>query len=169
MADGTRDLRAVAILSDSHDDLERLAEAVADLRRRGIDRLIHCGDICSAEVVEALTSFDAHWVTGNCDWANGDLVRAMDAAGHTFHGLSGELSVHGLRLGFTHGDRPSLLTDMIASGSFHTVFHGHTHQRRVASVNGTRVVCPGALAHASPPGFAVLNPDGRLEFVDLDS
>ncbi len=48
------------------------------------------------------------------------------------------------------------------------VLHGHTHLRRDENLAGTRILCPGALAHASPTGFAVLTlPDLSVEWIDL--
>jgi Predicted phosphoesterase len=73
------------------------------------------------------------------------------------------------RLAFTHGDRARLLAALIASPGYDLVLHGHTHLRRDEPAAGVRVVCPGALAHASPPGFAVLDlPTLHLEWIDLE-
>ncbi len=158
----------IGVLSDSHGQLERLAEAAELFNSRGVETLIHCGDITTPEVVEALGNFEVHWVFGNCDWDEDPLRAAMSRHGHTCHGVRGELDVVGRRLGFTHGHRYELFQTMVTSGEYDVVFHGHTHIRRDEVEHGTRVICPGALHHAEPPGCLVLTvPELKAEWVDL--
>jgi len=159
----------IALLSDSHDQVVRLGSVVKVLQGRGIGTAIHCGDITSPRAVEALSGLTVHWVFGNCDFDREGLRAAMAGCGHVCHGLRGELAMGGRRLAFTHGDRAQLLSALIASPGFDVVLHGHTHVRRDDLNNGVRVVCPGALAHAAPLGFAILElPTLDLEWIDLE-
>ncbi len=158
----------IGVLSDSHGQLERLAEAAAVFASRGVTTLIHCGDITTVEAVETLADFEVHWVFGNCDWDEGPLRAAISRNGHTCHGFRGELEIGGCRLGFTHGHRYELYQTMVTSRDYDLVFHGHTHVRRDEMERGTRVICPGALHHAAPPGCLVLTlPELKTEWVDL--
>ncbi|MEN8164333.1 MAG: metallophosphoesterase family protein [Acidobacteriota bacterium] len=158
----------IGVLSDSHGRLERLAEAAGIFASRGVNTLIHCGDITTVEAVEALAAFEVHWVFGNCDWNENSLRAAMTGLGHRCHGIRGELEIGGCRLGFTHGHRFDLYQAMVSSGEYDLVFHGHTHVRRDEMEHGTRVICPSALHHAAPPGFLVLTlSELKTEWVDL--
>ncbi len=158
----------IGVLSDSHGQLDRLAEAAGVFSSKGVETLIHCGDITTVEAVEALADFEVHWVFGNCDWDEGPLRAAMTGLGHTCHGIRGELKVSGRRLGFTHGHRYEMFLAMVSSGEYDLVFHGHTHVRRDEMEHGTRVICPGALHHAAPPGCVVLTvPELKVKWVDL--
>lgn len=158
----------IAVLSDSHNEIHRLRNAAVIMRRASVSAVIHCGDITSPDAVKTLGGFDAHWALGNCDWDEQALREAMRRYGHTCHGLQGEIELVGRRLAFTHGHRFELFKTLTAAREHDLVFHGHTHVRRDEMENGTRVVCPGALHHANPPGFALISlPDLELEWVDL--
>ncbi len=158
----------IGVLSDSHGQLERLAEVAELFNSRGVETVIHCGDITTAEAVEALADFEVHWVFGNCDWDEDPLRAAMTGFGHRCHGFRGDLEIGGCRLGFTHGHRYELFQAMVSSNEYDIVFHGHTHVRRDEVEHGTRVICPGALHHAAPPGCLVLTiPKMRVDWVDL--
>ena len=158
----------VGVLSDSHDRLDRLERAARALADRGVETLIHCGDITGADAVEILADFEVHWVFGNCDWNRSALEGAMGRHGHRCHGFRGRLEIDGVRLGFTHGHRGDLFRVMTISGEFDIVLHGHTHLRRDEMIDGTRVVCPGALHHADTPGCVALSlPDGAIDWIDV--
>ena len=158
----------LAVLSDSHDDLTALRRAARIMERRGITTAIHCGDITSPATVSELAPFTVHWVFGNCDVDLGGLRAAMERHGHVCHGLQGTLQVEGCSLAFTHGHRGEVLRGLVAGGAHAAVFHGHTHHRSLSRSAGTLVLCPGALAHARPAGFAILDlPALQVEWADL--
>ncbi len=161
-------MELVAVLSDSHDNLGAMRRAARLLEARGVSTVIHCGDITSPSTVEELGGFEVHWVFGNCDVDRGGLAAAMARHGHVCHGIQGVLEKDGLSLAFTHGDRPALLRELVASGEHRIVLHGHTHLRDRSILDGTLVLCPGALAHADPPGFAILTLPGlEVEWVEI--
>ncbi|MCD4750240.1 MAG: metallophosphatase family protein [Thermoanaerobaculales bacterium] len=162
----TRETAAIAVLSDSHGQLVRLEVVAGILRDRGIGTVFHCGDITTPSAVDTLADFEVHWVFGNCDWDEGRLRAAMSRWDHTCHGLWGEVEVGGRRVAFTHGHRFALFKSLLATREFDLVFHGHTHDRRDEIEDGTRVICPGALHHADPPGFVILTlPDLEAHWV----
>ena len=41
----------IAIISDSHDNWPNILTALKFIEKRGIDLIIHCGDICSGEIM----------------------------------------------------------------------------------------------------------------------
>lgn len=138
------------------------------MRSRGVEILIHCGDITSPEAVDALRNFEVHWVFGNCDWDHGSLERSMRACGHRCHGIRGELKLGGRTLAFTHGDRLRLLESMILDPGNDIVIHGHTHEKRDVHLNGRRVLCPGALERVEVPTAIILQiPSLDAEFVQI--
>jgi len=140
---------------------------LAEAAERGAELVIHCGDITSPDVVRAFHGLEVHWVFGNCDVSRGPLELAMTRADHNCHGLQGELELDGRRLAFTHGDRPQLVKALLAERP-DLVLVGHTHIRRDEPVDGVRVLCPGAIYRANPPGFALLTlPELSVEWIDL--
>ena len=147
----------LGILSDSHGNVEGVTAARRLFARHGATTLIHCGDIDTVEVVEALADLEVHWVVGNCDLDRHALSRAMHRCGHRFHGDGGELVSAGRRVAFTHGHRPAVLARLLESRPAYLV-HGHTHERRDELVAGVRVLNPGALYRARPRTVLLLDP-----------
>lgn len=138
------------------------------MRSRGVEILIHCGDITSPEAVEALRNFEVHWVFGNCDWDHGSLEGTMRSFGHRCHGIRGEVKLGGRTLAFTHGDRLRLLESMILDPGYDLVIHGHTHEKRDVYLDGARVLCPGALVRVEIPTAVILKlPTLDAEFVEI--
>ncbi len=158
----------IGILSDSHSQLQRLRNLAGLMKSRGVETLIHCGDITAPAAVESLRNFDVHWVFGNCDWDRGPLERSMRRCGHHCHGIRGEVSLGGKILAFTHGDRLSLLQSMILDPEIDLVIHGHTHEKRDVILDGGRVLCPGALIRVATPTAVILKiPSMEAEFVEI--
>ncbi len=158
----------LAALSDTHGRLARVESVAKFLVERRVSTVIHCGDISSPDIVEALAAFDVHWVLGNCDWDDENLRAAMARCGHTCHGVRGEVDIDERKIAFTHGHRPGVFDALTTSREYDLVLHGHTHHARDELVNGTRVICPGALHAASPSGFVILElPTLTVEWIEL--
>ena len=136
-------------------------EALAALR--GCDHIIHGGDICGAEVLEALAAIaPVSAVRGNNDqgeWAE----RLPEAAALAF----GAVRVYVIH------DIAGLAMDPAAEG-FHAVVSGHSHKPAVVRRDGVLYVNPGS---AGPRRFTLPVSVGflqvaldqvRAELVELD-
>ena len=132
----------IGILSDSHDNLTRVREAVRLFNDAGCDLVIHAGDFVAPFAVEELRGLRApvKAVYGNCDGERVGLARA-------FAGL-GEIRAAPLR--FTHArlrfavchldGAAGKLAD--AKGCDVVVF-GHTHRPLAERRDGVLLVNPG--------------------------
>ena len=132
----------IGILSDSHDNLTRVREAVRLFNDAGCDLVIHAGDFVAPFAVEELRGLRApvKAVYGNCDGERAGLARA-------FAGL-GEIRAAPLR--FTHArlrfavchldGAAGKLAD--AKGCDVVVF-GHTHRPLAERRDGVLLVNPG--------------------------
>jgi putative phosphoesterase len=147
----------IAIVSDTHDQTDNVVWAVAELRRRGVATVLHCGDVTSPETAALFGGLDGHFVFGNCDWDRSGLERALAEAGATLHGAWGQLELAGRKLAFLHGDDGGLWQDIEHSGHFDYLFHGHTHVAADRMAGPTRVINPGALQRARVKTFVVLD------------
>src|SRR5947209_6071594 len=155
----------IAILSDTHSRYHTVEAALAQAEARGVELLLHCGDIEDADTVWLFPG-KTHFVFGNCDTERTSLRQAMYGVGATLHEPFGRLELDGVKLAFVHGDDARLLRQLEESGEFEYVFHGHTHKRRDEQNGTTRVINPGALHRAAVKTFAVLDlASGELETV----
>lgn len=135
----------IGIISDTHDDLRALERAVGVLRAEDITTLLHCGDLCTPSVLEALSDFDTWIARGNMD-----RHEALEPTAHEVLG-AGRLADHhhltlaGQSVVLMHGHQEGELRQLISAGDHAYVVHGHTHRRRDQRIGPTHVVNPGAL------------------------
>ncbi len=139
----------IGIVSDSHGKTQQLGRALEILTRRGAEIIVHCGDILSEECVEQLGACgrDAYLVAGNIDRSHLRGIR-MTSAREGVHFAHDFITVpigDDQHLAATHGHFESLLDELVHSGRFRYVCHGHTHQRRDETFHQTRILNPGAL------------------------
>jgi uncharacterized protein len=159
----------IAILSDTHNQVERVRRSLDVLRDRSIHTVLHCGDIEDPPVVELFRGFDAHFVFGNCDWDKDSLLDKMESIGATLHENFGHLEIEDKKLAFVHGDNQRLLADLERAGCHDYLFHGHTHVRADRQVGPTRVINPGALHRARVKTFLLLDPaTGAVESIEME-
>jgi len=163
----------IAILSDSHDHIPNLREAVWLSNQRGCAMLIHCGDLISPFMLEELANFAGavHMVYGN---NAGDQHLISSHCGNRFptlthHGVLGAVEAGGLKIAITH--YPQMARGLATSGQFDVVCCGHNHLRRVEEIGRALLLNPGELlGKDARPSFLVLAcPDRTVEVVELGS
>lgn len=142
----------IGILSDTHDQRERAARAVARLVEEGAEALVHCGDLTGPDVVYELAVRPCYVVLGNCDDDEPSLRHAVQAVGGTWLGLGGTFEADGKTLAVTHGHDPRTVRALLADAPDYQ-FQGHTHVAADARAGPTRRINPGALHRA--PEFTV--------------
>ena len=164
----------IGIVSDSHGKAKRLRAAIDALAERGIDALVHCGDIDSPQCLEMLgeTGVPAYAVAGNMDRKLDVLGETARKSGVKFSSEVVEVPLgNGEYLIATHGNDDRVLGELIADEQFPYVCHGHTHRFRDERRGRVRIINPGALAHPKGPRHptAVLldTETDTLERIDL--
>jgi putative phosphoesterase len=159
----------IAIVSDSHSRYARVEHVLNLLGERGIDFILHCGDIEDAETVRLFEGFTTHFVFGNCDYDRDSLHQAMKEIGATIHEPYGDLELDGRKIAWIHGDRQQLFRDVERSGHYDFLFYGHSHEAERHRTGPTLVVNPGALHRARPKTFVLLDlATGELETVEVE-
>jgi putative phosphoesterase len=161
----------IAILSDSHDHIPNVREAVRQCNQRGCALLIHCGDLISPFMLDELAAFTGavHLVYGN---NVGDQHLISSSCGARFpsltqHGVLGEVEAGGLKIAFTH--YPQMARGLAALGQFEVVCCGHNHRRRVEEIGHTLLVNPGELlGKDAQPSFLIMDcPSRAVEVVEV--
>ncbi len=160
----------IAIISDTHDDAHNLEAALEVLRAEGVTTILHCGDVCGPGIIQALAGFDVWIARGNMDRHVG-LAQAVEGRlGRGRLAWLHKLTLDGVPLAMIHGDDEEVLGNLITSGQYAYVFHGHTHRRRDRMVGRTRVINPGALGGTRKQrrSFCILDlATGEARFVKL--
>ena len=146
----------LGVLSDTHGSTAHTLPAVRMLQALGVERVLHCGDIGSPEVVRLLADWPVDYVYGNCDHNRAQLRAAVEGQGQTWRGAFADLEVAGVRVALLHGDDTRRLREAVARGGYGLVCSGHTHVASIQRVGATLALNPGACYRANPPSVAVV-------------
>jgi uncharacterized protein len=158
----------IAVISDTHSRTVSVQAALQIIAERGVDLILHCGDISDAATVRHFPAH-THFVFGNTDYDRNGIERAVADIDATLHGAWGQLELAGHALAFVHGDDRQLLNDLERADTFDFLFHGHTHIAREHRTGKTRVINPGALQRVAVRTFLLLDlPGGEVESVTVE-
>ena len=136
----------IAVISDSHDNIWKLAEAMPYLAQA--DAVIHCGDLVAPFMIKRLAAgtkgVPVHIVWGNNDGDKRLLTQFAEEAGNiTIHGDFAHLEIGGRAIAVTH--YPEIARAVAASGEYDIVCYGHDHTAHEEQVGDTLLLNPGEL------------------------
>lgn len=149
----------VGVVSDTHAPRrwKGCPTAVAD-QLRGVDLILHAGDVCTVDVLEELSAFaPVRAVLGNND---GSDVAAWGAP-ETL-----ELALDGLRVAMIHdsGQKQGRLARMrMRFPAAELVIFGHSHIPLDEAADGLRIFNPGS------PTDRRRQPQGTIGLLEIDS
>jgi len=161
----------IGILSDTHNQLPALLQALEIFRRENIATLFHCGDMTAPDTAQTLAGFRVIHVLGNGDFASGEIaqtLRALDP--ENFSGPVYTGCWDGVHIAALHGHDLAMLYGLIESGRYDYVFRGHSHRRKDERAGRTRILNPGALGGLQVEDRSVCVLDlssGAAEFIRL--
>lgn len=161
----------IAIVSDIHDNIWKLAEVLPEIARQQAEVLIFCGDFCAPFTLKQLAegfNGPVHVVWGNNDGDKWLLTTiAAGAANVTLYGELAELDVAGRKIGVNH--YPAIGQRLAESGAYDLVCYGHDHQARIEQVTQTVLVNPGeVMGRFGKSTFAVYDTEtGQAELVEV--
>ena len=137
----------IAVLSDIHDNVWNLADALEKVKAAGAEALIFCGDFCApftlADIGKGFAG-PVHCVLGNNDGDPRLLLQNALAAGNvTLYGQYVELELGGRRIAVNH--YPEIARRLAESGRFDLVCYGHNHRAKIEQVGDTVLANPGEI------------------------
>lgn len=133
----------VGLISDTHDHVVRIRQAVGILNQSGVDAVLHAGDYCSPFAVRELEGIQApiHGITGNNDGDTYMLMRAFAEIGGRLESQWWETDLGRRRALVMH--EPRGIAEIADGGRYDLVVFGHTHEREERRIGDTLVVNPG--------------------------
>ena len=139
------DIMKIGVMSDSHDNLEKIADAVTVFKEHSVEIVLHAGDFCSPFVFRELIKLQPecskmYGVFGNND---GDRVLLVRNAGDFCDLRDGimKLELSNRKIALMH--YPDAAEDLYNSGMYDLVIYGHTHTRVLRGEN-RKLLNPGA-------------------------
>jgi len=157
----------IAIIADTHNNWKNFEKAINWINNEEIQLILHCGDICSQEIIDDALSL----YKGKIMFVKGNGDHGLDLPG------SLELEFNNKKIAFVHF--PEIAKKLAQTGKFDLVFYGHTHRPWDEKVvmhpkpgeKETHMINPGELAgQFYKPTFAVYNTEtGNLELKILET
>lgn len=125
--------------------------------KHGVERVIHCGDVCGVEVFDELVGRPCHFVWGNMDDRDSGLEAYLKTVGlNPPAEIPLRITIDSKRFAVFHGHE-SAAGEMASLGDVDYVLHGHTHQCRDERVGRVRIINPGALYRVATKTVAILD------------
>jgi uncharacterized protein len=161
----------IGVMSDTHDNLSNLIAVLRSYRDRGIETVVHCGDLTSPEMVSHFQGFRVIFTHGNMDHTIGGVKKRLAKMREdNFSGLVFKGVLAGVPIAATHSHVSGKIMELVREARFKWIFHGHTHEKRDEVVKGVRIVNPGALGGLGrgPRTFCIVDLVAEdLEFIKL--
>jgi putative phosphoesterase len=146
----------LGILSDTHDDMSAIREAVDMFNAESASHVIHAGDLISPFIFEVFNELQCRFsgVFGNND---GDRLLLKEKSGGNLSPQPLIITLNGKKIVVVH--EPDLVKALADSGHFDLVIYGHTHKSDIRKVNNTLIINPGKAArlHKGDSTLALLD------------
>ena len=161
----------IAILSDTHDNIWKLADILTDMERAGAEALVFCGDLCAPFTLKQIgASFrgPVHVIFGNNDGDPLLLCRVAAGFDHvSLHGPFAHLEIDARKVAVNH--YPPIAQDQARCGDYDLVCYGHDHQAKVERIGSTLLVNPGeAMGRFGSSTYALYDTsDGQAEIREV--
>ena len=135
----------IAVLSDTHDNIWKLEQALQQVGSAQAEVLLHCGDFVAPFIIPQLgEAFNGpiHAVFGNNDGDQGLLYQqAARFPQITLHGQLAEIEVDAVRIAMNH--YPEIARPLAESGRYDLVCYGHNHLQNWEQIGACQLVNPG--------------------------
>jgi len=130
----------IGVLSDSHDALGKIRNAVKIFQEKKVDGIIHGGDFVAPFSVAILAELPIPWwgVLGNND---GEVIGIFQKSKGLVHSYYQEIEVDCYRIWVSHYYHPAELA--FQSGKYDLSIFGHTHEKKIQEEKGRFLLNPG--------------------------
>ncbi len=154
----------IAIMSDTHDNIWNLDDALDIIRDEKAEIIIHCGDFVAPFMLKALdkAGIPVYGVLGNNDGSQYLLTKtALTITEHfTLFDLIGHVDADGYKICFTHQEE--VAEGLAATGKYDLVCFGHSHQYKLETIGKTLFLNPGeVMGKNGEPGFCIVDTKSR--------
>jgi uncharacterized protein len=152
----------IGIISDSHDHVPHVQQAVRHFRDQEVDLVLHAGDYCSPFMIPHFEGLPLKGIFGNNDGDKYLLMQKFREIEADLEGDFMELMLDGTFIAVYHGTYPSITGALRECGRYDIVISGHTHEKDIFMVNSTLAINPGT-AHGFGEGatIAMLNTESK--------
>lgn len=121
----------IGIMSDSHDNMAAIREAVKFFNEAEVELVIHAGDMISPFTAKEIKNLNADFkaVFGNNDGERDGLRHFFK--GICYHDDFLELELNGKKTAVIHGTTEDIVEALVKSRNYDIVIRGHTHKLEI--------------------------------------
>ncbi len=166
----------IGIISDTHDDIDNVQNAIEIFREEKVDWIIHAGDFIFPGVIDEFKKLKNELplcrmigVLGNNDGEKLMLLKKFMELGGKLEGEFDDTVIDGLRFGIYHGTSEKLREAAIKSGIYDVFIHGHTHKRREDKIGQTLVLNPGTAHKKIKSASGLFEEEGGIMIFDTQT
>jgi putative phosphoesterase len=167
----------IGIISDTHDDIENVQEAIDIFNKEGVEYVIHAGDYIFPGVTKEFQNLKSTLigVLGNNDGERVEILKDFLKINGQLKGELGELEIDGIRFGIYHGTDKDVKQSLIDSRRYDVLVCGHTHKREPVSSGTiqdnqkTFVLNPGSAHRKNISISGFFNEVGRIIIFDTSN
>lgn len=159
----------IGIISDTHDHVPHIQQAVKIFKNRNTGLALHAGDYCSPFTIPHFEGLNLKGIFGNNDGDKYLLMTKFREIGAGLEGEFMEIEAGGLTIAVYHGTYQPITQALCKSGMYDIVISGHTHEAVKKKVGDTLAINPGT-AHGfdKDATIALLDTKTReVEFIEL--
>lgn len=134
----------IGVMSDTHDRLEAVDQAIEFFNREKVEHVLHAGDLVSPFVAPRFSKLKAklHYVWGNNEGDREYTTVRFAEIGVKPLGNFAALELGGRKIALLHGTNDDIVKALVKSGSFDVVVRGHNHRAQIHE-GKTLLVNPG--------------------------
>lgn len=133
----------IGIISDTHDHVPHIKQAVCIFREHSAEAVIHAGDYCSPFTIPHFEGLSLEGILGNNDGDHYQLMQQFSAINARLHGEFFEWTAGSRTMAVYHGTYQPITDALRSSGTYDIVISGHTHEPFRQQVGPTLALNPG--------------------------
>ncbi len=133
-------MRYIGVVSDTHDNVDKIEKIVNFFNERKVDVVLHAGDIISPFAAAKFNNLNMEFIAifGNND---GEIFGLKDTLKYKIFPDPHIFKIENIKIVITH--KKELVESLEKSGDYDIVVYGHTHKHEARKENKTIVVNPG--------------------------
>ena len=157
----------IAIISDSHDNVENTDKFVKLAKKEKFSAIIHCGDMCAPTAFKhfLVAGIPIYYTFGNVDASTGFEIFAKVLPGTKnlkIYKPFGKVEIGGKKIAFVHyGD---FAKGFACTKEYDAVFYGHNHLKKAEKIGNCWLVNPGPLS-----GYKYKRPEVKATYAVYDT
>jgi uncharacterized protein len=168
----------LGIISDTHDDVENVRNAITIFNRQDVECVIHAGDYVFPGIVKEFGKLNGKLigVLGNNDGEKGHLLKNFLDVGGELKGELGEVQIGDLKIGIYHGTSGEIKDLLVRSGKYNIIVCGHTHKREPSGIfqgkyqnDGSTLVLNPGTAHRKVESLSGAFLEGGVIIFDTET